>query len=316
MVSVRRFQRVVMSDAKGSIFNIQRYSIHDGPGIRTTVFFKGCPLRCLWCQNPESQTFRQELFYNKERCTGCGRCLTACPEKAIEVVEGHSRTQRTLCNVCGACAEVCPEEARVLMGKVVSAKEVFEEVDKDAVFYERSGGGVTLSGGEPLAQPEFAIEILRLCKNAGIHTAIETCGHAPWETMERVLKVVDLVLYDLKHMDPVEHRKVTGVSNALLLENLKRIYHGSQVALAIRIPVIPGFNDTPQNMEAIVSFILKDLDASVPVHLLPYHRLGDSKREQMESSQPSLGIVSPSDEDMEKLIGYFESQGLKAVIGG
>ena len=316
MVSVRRSQRVIMEDVKGTIFNIQRYSIHDGPGIRTTVFFKGCPLRCLWCQNPESQTFQPELFYNRERCTGCGRCVPACPEKAIEIVEGRSRTDRTLCKVCGACAEVCPEEARSLMGKTVSAKDVFVEVNKDAVFYERSGGGVTLSGGEPLAQPEFAIEILSLCRNAGIHTAIETCGHAPWETMERVLQVVDLVLYDLKHMDPVEHRKVTGVSNALLLENLKRIYHGSQVALAIRIPVIPGCNDTPQNMEAIVSFILKDLDASVAVHLLPYHRLGDSKREQMESSQPSLGIVSPSDEDMEKLIGYFESRGLKAVIGG
>ncbi len=246
MVSVRRFQRVIMEDVKGTIFNIQRYSIHDGPGIRTTVFFKGCPLRCLWCQNPESQTFQQELFFNRDRCTGCGRCLPACPEKAIEIVEGRSRTLRTLCNVCGACAEVCPEEARVLMGKVVSAKEVFAEVDKDAVFYERSGGGVTLSGGEPLAQPEFAIEILSLCKNAGIHTAIETCGHAPWETVERVLKVVDLVLYDLKHMDPVEHRKITGVSNALALENLKRVYRESHLALSIRIPVIPGLTILPK----------------------------------------------------------------------
>jgi pyruvate formate lyase activating enzyme len=305
-----------MEDVKGTIFNIQRYSIHDGPGIRTTVFFKGCPLRCLWCQNPESQTFQQELFYNKERCTGCGRCLTACPEKAIEIFEGRSRTHRTLCKACGACAEVCPEEARVLMGKRVSAEEVFEEVKKDAIFYERSGGGVTLSGGEPLAQPEFSIQILSQCKSSGIHTAIETCGHAPWETVERVLKVVDLVLFDLKHMDPMEHRKITGVSNALVLENLKRIYHESHVALAIRIPVIPGFNDTPENMEATVSFILKDLDASVPVHLLPYHRLGDSKREQMECTEPSLGIVPPSDEQVEKLKGFFESQGLNAVTGG
>jgi pyruvate formate lyase activating enzyme len=305
-----------MEDVKGTIFNIQRYSIHDGPGIRTTVFFKGCPLQCLWCQNPESQTFQQELFYNKERCTGCGRCLTACPEKAIEIFEGRSRTHRTLCKACGACAEVCPEEARVLMGKRVSAEEVFEEVKKDAIFYERSGGGVTLSGGEPLAQPEFSIRILSQCKSSGIHTAIETCGHAPWETVERVLKVVDLVLFDLKHMDPMEHRKITGVSNALVLENLKRIYHESHVALAIRIPVIPGFNDTPENMEATVSFILKDLDASVPVHLLPYHRLGDSKREQMECTEPSLGIVPPSDEQVEKLKGFFESQGLNAVTGG
>jgi pyruvate formate lyase activating enzyme len=305
-----------MEDVKGTIFNIQRYSIHDGPGIRTTVFFKGCPLRCLWCQNPESQTFQQELFYNKERCTGCGRCLTACPEKAVEVVEGRSRTDRTLCKVCGACAGVCSEEARSLMGKTVSAKDVFVEVDKDAVFYERSGGGVTLSGGEPLAQPEFAIEILSLCKNAGIHTAIETCGHASWETVERVLKVVDLVLYDVKHMDPVEHRKVTGVSNALALENLKKVYRESYPALSIRIPVIPGCNDTPENMEATASFIVKELGPSVPVHLLPYHRLGDSKREQMERTEPSLGIVPPGDEQMEKLKRFFESRGVNAVMGG
>ena len=305
-----------MNDVKGTIFNIQRYSIHDGPGIRTTVFFKGCPLRCLWCQNPESQTFDQELFYNRERCTGCGRCVSACREKAIEMDEGRSRTRRTLCRVCGACAEECPQEARVLMGKIVSAKEVFAEVNKDAIFYERSGGGVTLSGGEPLAQPEFAIRIFRLCKSSGIHCAIETCGHAPWETVERVLKVVDLILYDLKHMDPIEHRKVTGVSNALVLENLKRIHRESRVELAIRIPVIPGFNDTPENMEATASFILKELEPSVPLHLLPYHRLGESKREQMERTEPSLGIVPPSDETMEKLKGFFESQGLNAVIGG
>jgi pyruvate formate lyase activating enzyme len=175
---------------------------------------------------------------------------------------------------------------------------------------------VTLSGGEPLAQPEFAIEILRLCKDAGIHTAIETCGHAPWETMERVLTVVDLVLYDLKHMDPIEHRKVTGVPNALVLENLKRVHRESRLALSIRIPVIPGCNDSAESMEATAAFIVKELGPSVPVHLLPYHRLGDSKREQMERSQPSLGITSPSDEDMERLKEYFESQGLKALVGG
>jgi pyruvate formate lyase activating enzyme len=305
-----------VNEVKGTVFNIQRYSIHDGPGIRTTVFFKGCPLRCLWCQNPESQTFQPELFYNRERCIGCGRCVPACPEKAIEIFEGRSRTNRTLCKPCGACGEVCPEEARVLMGKRASAEEVFEEVNKDAIFYERSGGGVTLSGGEPLSQPEFAIQILRLCKDAGIHTAIETCGHAPWETVEQVLKYVDLVLYDLKHMDPAEHKKMTGVSNALVIENLKKIYHESHIPLAVRIPVIPGFNDTPENMEATASFILKELDASVPVHLLPYHRLGESKREQMESSQCSLGILPPGDEEMERLKGFFGSQGLKATIGG
>ncbi len=202
------------------------------------------------------------------------------------------------------------------MGRIVSAEEVFAEVDKDAIFYERSGGGVTLSGGEPLAQSEFAINILKLCKDAGIPTAIETCGHAPWEKVEGVLKYVDLVLYDIKHMDPAAHKKVTEVSNILILENLKRIYHEAHIPLIIRIPVIPAFNDTLETMERTAAFILKELDSSVPVHLLPYHRLGESKWEQMERSQPSLGIEPPSEEYLEKLKRHLERAGLKVAIGG
>ena len=305
-----------MKEGKGIIFNIQRYSIHDGPGIRTTVFMKGCPLRCLWCQNPESHVFQPELFYNRERCAGCGRCVSACPAKAIKLQEGRSKTDRTLCRGCGTCVEPCLEGARALMGRIVSVEEVFAEVDKDAIFYERSGGGVTLSGGEPLAQPEFATNILKLCKNAGIHTAIDTCGHAPWEKIKRVLEYVDLVLYDLKHLDPAEHQKMTGRSNTLIVENLKRIFHEAHIPLMIRIPVIPAFNDTLETLERTAAFILKELDPSVPVHLLPYHRLGDSKWEQMERSHPSLGIAPPSDEYLEKVKKHLERRGLKVAIGG
>jgi pyruvate formate lyase activating enzyme len=176
-----------MDDVKGIIFNIQRYSIHDGPGIRTTVFMKGCPLGCLWCQNPESKDLRSEIFYNRERCVGCGKCLPACPERAIQIYEGRSKTNRELCKGCGTCVDVCPHEARSLIGRNVSAAEVFKEVNKDVIFYQRSGGGVTLSGDEPTVQPDFAISLLKLCKNAGIRTAIDTCGPVPWETMERIL---------------------------------------------------------------------------------------------------------------------------------
>ena len=305
-----------MDAPKGIIFNIQHYSIHDGPGIRTTVFLKGCPLRCLWCQNPESQAFHPELFHNKQLCTGCGRCVSECPEKAIEIHEDHSKTNRELCKGCGKCVDVCPQEARALMGRIVSADEVFKEVAKDAIFYQRSEGGVTLSGGEPLAQPEFAINILKLCKDAGIHTAMDTCGYAPWETIKRVLEYVDLVLYDLKHMDPIEHEKATGVSNRLILENTRRIYHESHASLMIRIPIIPGFNDSLKNIEATAAFILKELNSSIPIHLLPYHRLGESKYEQMEVSRDSLGIEAPSDEHLQTLKKILELKGLKVSIGG
>lgn len=172
------------------------------------------------------------------------------------------------------------------MGKIVSANEVFEEVSKDAIFYERSGGGVTLSGGEPLAQPEFALSILKLCKDAGIHTAVDTCGCASWETMERVLEYVDLVLYDLKHMDPLEHEKATGVSNNLILDNARKICHESRSSLMIRIPIIPGFNDSLENMKSTAAFILKDLNASISIHLLPYHRLGSQSMNSWRNLRP------------------------------
>jgi pyruvate formate lyase activating enzyme len=305
-----------MDAPKGIIFNIQHYSIHDGPGIRTTVFLKGCPLKCLWCQNPESQAFHPELFFNKALCTGCGRCVSECPEKAIEIYEERSKTNRELCKACGRCVDVCPQEARALMGRIASADEVFKEVDKDSIFYQRSGGGVTLSGGEPLSQPEFAIGILKLCKDGGMHTAIDTCGFAPWETIKRVLEYVDLVLYDLKHMDPVEHEKATGVSNSLILDNARRICHESRASLMIRIPVIPGFNDSNENIAATAAFILKELNSSIPVHLLPYHKLGESKYEQMEGFHTPLGIEAPSEEHLQKLKKIMESQGLTVTIGG
>ena len=303
-------------DTHGVIFNVQHYSIHDGPGIRTTVFLKGCPLRCLWCQNPESQAVRPELFFNRDRCQGCGKCVEVCPEHAIEIADGKSHTNRNLCKASGECAQVCPNDARNIMGKFVTVGEVFKQVAADAIFYQRSGGGVTLSGGEPLTQPQFVISLLKLCREAAIHTTMDTCGYASWETVQRVLEYVDLVLYDFKHMDPSEHRKLTGVSNELILDNAKKIRHELSIPMLARVPIAPGFNDSVENIQATAKFIATELCDSVKVHLLPYHRLGEAKYERLEKSSQSISIEPPSDERMMELQNIFESFGLTTIVGG
>jgi pyruvate formate lyase activating enzyme len=300
----------------GVVFNIQRYSIHDGPGIRTTVFMKGCPLRCMWCQNPESQAFKPELFFNKEKCTGCGQCAAVCPEKAVEILEGKAVTDRSVCTACGLCVEGCPAEAREIMGKSMTADEVVEEVMKDEVFYRTSGGGVTLSGGEPFAQADFSASILSLCKAKGVHTAIETCGYARWEIAEKVLPFVDLVLFDLKQMSGVEHLKLTGAPNSLILQNLKRIRHERHIPVLLRIPVIPGYNDSSENIRATSRFVAHELDPSMQVHLIPYHRLGVSKTEQLEMPCVQTSIAPPDEEDVLHLKELMEMEGLKKVIIG
>jgi pyruvate formate lyase activating enzyme len=306
----------ICGDVKGVIFNIQHYSIHDGPGIRTTVFMKGCPLSCVWCQNPESQTLLPEIFFNSEKCTGCGKCVQVCNEKAITIFEGKSRTDRMLCKGQGKCAEVCPNEARTLMGKYMTAAEVFKDVAGDDIFYKRSGGGVTLSGGEPLAQPEFSTSILKMCKEAGIHTAIETCGLARWEIFKEVLKYVDLVLYDFKDMVLEQHKKHTGVSNDLILENVQRIHHELSIPIWARVPVIPGYNDSIENIEATAKFIANELSPSIKVCLLPYHKLGETKYERMEKPRKLVSIELPTEEHMAELKSVVESFGLIAQIGG
>ncbi len=307
----------VSSGERGAVFNIQRYSIHDGPGIRTTVFLKGCPLACLWCQNPESQSMKPEIFYNTERCVGCGRCIAVCPAKAIEMGDAKVVTDRGACTGCGSCVEACPEEARELMGKYMTVEEVVEEVMKDDIFYQRSGGGVTISGGEPFAQPRFTADILKRCKARGAHTAIETCGYAPWDRMEQVLQHTDLVLFDLKHMDPVEHKKLTGVPNDLILENARRIWHERHIPLWIRVPVIPGYNDSRENIDTLAGFVVNELSPFIQINLLPYHRLGESKVQQLERPGAPLSADPPDEAYMEALKEIVESRGLKKVfIGG
>lgn len=301
---------------KGVVFNIQHYAIHDGPGIRTTVFLKGCPLRCLWCQNPESQDLKPVIFFNAEKCTGCGMCIEACPENAIRIVDDKSATDRGRCKGSGKCAEVCPNEARSLMGRIMSGAEVFEDVNADALFYQNSGGGVTLSGGDPVAQPAFSIDILKRCRNAGIHTAVETCGFAKWETLKSILEYVDLVLYDIKHMDPVKHKAFTKVSNERILDNAKRIRMELELPMLARIPVIPGYNDSLEALKAAAQFIARELGPSVSVHLLPYHRLGETKYERLEKPGLRTHIVPPKDSQTEEAKLLFAAEGLTVHIGG
>jgi pyruvate formate lyase activating enzyme len=300
---------------QGFVFNIQHYSIHDGPGIRTTVFLKGCPLRCIWCQNPESQTSPPQLFFTAEKCSGCGACAAVCPEKAIEIFDGKSKTNRALCKGLGKCAEVCPNEARAVMGKKMSAAEVFREVNADAVFYRKSGGGVTVSGGDPLAQPDFTLEILKMCKEAGLSAALDTCGYSGWDVFKKVLPYVDIVLYDFKHMDAETHRRLTGVSNELILENAGKIIREFPgIIFVARIPVVPGCNADLENITRTARFI-KELGKPVKVHLLPYHRLGETKYERLEKPG-TLSINPPAAEFMEELRRLVESCGLESVIGG
>ncbi|AOT69807.1 glycyl-radical enzyme activating protein [Geosporobacter ferrireducens] len=301
---------------KGFIFNVQHYCIHDGPGIRTNVFLKGCPLRCLWCQNPESQSTRKQLFFLSENCSTCGRCVSICPNQAVIIQGNKIKTNRLLCKTCGQCVDVCSREARSIVGEYITAGEVFRKIEQDKIFYQGSGGGVTISGGEPFAQPEFTKSIIKLCRDAQIHTAIETSGYARWEVIQEILQYVDLVLYDIKHMKSSDHKQLTGVYNELILENAKKIHHDLKVPLIARVPIIPGYNDSLENIRETGEFVSSQLGKSVKVHLLPFHRLGESKNERLECRAGSFDSSPPSEVHMDKLKKIIETFGLNVQIGG
>ena len=263
----------------GLVFDIQRYSIHDGPGIRTTVFLKGCPLRCYWCQNPESQSAKPEIFFDRSRCSGCGECLRVCPEGAGSLSNGRVRLDREICRGCGKCIDVCPQETRKLVGRSMTVDEVMGPILKDVKFYENSGGGVTLSGGEPTAQLHFSLALLRRCKELGLHTALETCGYVSRTNLEKLLEYTDFFLYDIKHLHGGKYLEGTGENNVRILENARRI---AQVRpMIVRVPLIPDFNDSPEEIRAIARFVKKEL-GSIKVELLPYNRLGEGKYERLD----------------------------------
>ena len=304
---------------KGRVFNIQRYSIHDGAGIRTLVFLKGCPLRCLWCCNPESQKSQTELGFIESRCVGsdiCGApCVSVCPLKAIHLSgQGKLAIDRGACDACGKCATACGKDALKVVGQEMTVDEAMAEVEKDRPFYRRSGGGVTLGGGEPLMQHRFTAELLKAAQEAYLHTALETCGHAPWTHLEAVLKHVDLLQFDLKHMDPVRHRELTGQSNELILTNLKKVLSvKAPQDVIVRIPVVPGCNDSTENIRETAEFIaelgLKHIE------LVPYHRLGVSKYAQYGMVYPLAGCEPAPQNRLDELRKIVKEFGLTEMAG-
>ncbi|MCX5971446.1 MAG: glycyl-radical enzyme activating protein [Coprothermobacterota bacterium] len=292
---------------------MQRYSTQDGPGIRTTVFLKGCPLRCPWCHNPENQDSRPELLFRMERCLGCGDCRTACPQGAIYATESGFLTLADRCLRCGACATACPTGARHLVGERTSVADVLDEVEKDHVFYDQSGGGVTFSGGEPFAQGEFLLALLAECKARGMATAIDTCGYAPPELVCRAACLSDLFLFDLKVMDEPLHRQLTGISNVLILANLQELVkRGARVV--VRFPVIPGLTDAPSNIHQIGQY-LAGIEAK-ELELIPYHASGQGKYQGLGRSYECQEIVPPSPQALEELAQHFSRLGVPTKIGG
>jgi pyruvate formate lyase activating enzyme len=298
---------------KGRIFSMQRFSIQDGPGIRTTVFVKGCPLRCAWCSNPESQNLDPEIMARQQKCEGCGECAQACPREAIHLVEGLATIDRAKCDLCMDCVEACPTGALELSGEEITIEEAVDECCQDEPFYKNSDGGVTLSGGEPLYQPEFALRFLKACKEKSLSTALDTCGHAPWEVLEEILAYTDLVLFDVKHLDPEMHHKGTGVENNLILANLRKTLDSQRARVWIRIPVIPGYNDSEEHAREVARTL-----AAGPVEkvsLLGYHEWGKPKYGFLGRDYPFEGEVAQDQEKLERMRDIIEAEGLSVTIG-
>ncbi|NLN48125.1 MAG: glycyl-radical enzyme activating protein [Clostridiales bacterium] len=299
---------------EGTVFNIMKYSIHDGPGIRTTVFMKGCPLKCLWCHNPESQKLTPQLMRFPDRCIGCGRCVKACPDGAITMVNKNAVVDMDKCTNCGECAKMCYAGALEMAGKTMTAKQVIDEVEKDRIFYEESEGGVTFSGGEPFVQVEFLKEMLMLCKEKAIHTTVDTCGFVEKDTLIALSKYIDLFLYDIKIMDDAKHKKYTGVSNEIILDNLKELIKLGK-RIFIRIPIIPGINDDVENLEDMCKY-LSQFNGFEQINLLPYHNIATEKYKRLGEDYSLRDIKTPNDDRMKEISKLFESYGFKVKIGG
>ncbi len=289
-----------------SLFNIQKFCINDGPGIRTTVFFKGCPLRCVWCHNPESKSVRQEIFYDTEKCIHCGRCVEVCEKGCHRIENGVHTFDRTTCVACGKCASVCMTEALEAVGKTSTTDEVLSEVMKDEAFYQNSGGGLTLSGGEPMLQYAGALELLQKAKKQGLHTCMETCGFADTEKYIEIAKFVDIFLFDYKLTDPVLHEKYTGVPNTKILENLKALDHqGAKIIL--RCPIIPTINDTEAHFKGIAA-TAEALTNILEIHIEPYHPLGSGKAARLGREYALESLSFPEKETVEEWIQTIQAQ--------
>ncbi|MFW6040431.1 MAG: glycyl-radical enzyme activating protein [Thermoplasmatota archaeon] len=298
---------------KGEIFDIKHFAVHDGPGIRTTVFFKGCPMECWWCHNPEGISMDNEIFFYESKCIGCVKCTDVCPKSVIVRKDDIIQLNREGCTFCGRCSEICPTNALKIVGKEVTVDDVMEEILKSRIYYETSGGGITFSGGEPLMQPDFLKDLLTECKKEGIKCALDTSGFIPTDEMERLIDNIDLFLYDIKLLDDQKHKKYTGVSNRLVLDNLKTISEAGK-EIIIRYPVIPGINDSEEDIDRLISLVsslknLKELD------LLPYHNVCE-KYKRLGKKYRLSEAEAPSNKKMKQIKKRLEVEGLKVKIGG
>jgi pyruvate formate lyase activating enzyme len=297
----------------GTILRIERFAIHDGPGIRTTVFLKGCPLTCAWCHSPESQSAEPEFMPLADRCVGCGACAAACPRDAIRLAGTPALSRPPECDLCGACAAACPSGAREIAGRRLSVEEALDLVEKDRIFYDQSGGGVTFSGGEPLMQPAFLLDAVARCRARGIRTAVDTSGHGDPAALRQLAARTDLFLFDLKIMDEDRHRALTGVGNLLIHDNLRALA-AIHRAVIVRFPLVPGVNDREGDIAALGGFIAS---LGLPrVDVLPYHRAGLAKYHRLGREYRLAGTQPPSRMDQEAVARALAGFGLTVTVGG
>ncbi len=298
----------------GLVFDIKKYSIHDGPGIRTTVCFKGCPLSCWWCHNPESQASQYEVMLHDNRCIRCGACVDACPHHAIAWVEGEPITDRAVCERCGTCLDECYAEARQIVGREMTVEQVMAEIAPDTAFYDESRGGVTFSGGEPLLQRDFLLALLQACQARDLHTAVDTSGFASWDTVDRIRSLADLFLYDLKLIDDERHREFTGVTNQPILRNLFDLSARGH-AIVIRVPIVPGINDDEGSIRQLAEFIAA-LPNRHPIELLPYHHIAIDKYLRLGKTYRLFEVRRPDDERMDQIAQQLRQFELPVSVGG
>lgn len=297
------------------IFDIKRYSINDGPGIRATVFFKGCPLNCQWCHNPESISAKVQKLFTAAKCIGCGECCRVCPAEACRLTAVGVVTDADLCTLCGKCAEVCPTLATEMSGRYYPVEELLAIIDKERPFFDQSGGGVTFSGGEPLLYPDFLIEILKTCSRQGIHTAIDTSGFVRREVLLAVAEHADLFLYDLKLIDAEKHKRYTGVDNQLILDNLKALAEfGAQIR--VRVPLIGGVNDDDDSVSAMAAYVSALPGEGRPVHLLPFHDVVRGKDGKLGQRRDLSALCEPDAATLRRVAAVFAGYGLVATVGG
>lgn len=299
----------------GLIFDVKKYAINDGPGIRVTIFFKGCPLHCAWCHNPESISSNIQKMYTADKCIGCKSCIEVCPESACKLTPGGIITDLQLCTSCGKCAEICPTKATEMSGRTTNVDEIMEIVEKERLFFDQSGGGVTFSGGEPLLQSDFLITLLDELGSRSIHRVVDTTGFTQSKILLKVAQRTDMFLYDLKMMDSTLHKKWTGVRNEQILKNLQLLSE-TDALINIRIPLIKGVNDNPDNIEQTAAFIADLSGPKKKINILPYHNIAAHKYLKLGAKYDSSEMAEPSDEETTSIISRFSDFGLEVIVGG